>query len=204
MLGICKSEDCLVLMDEPDAHMNPAWKYEIKETIDKSLLEATNTQAIIATHDPLVINGVPKEFIRIFTYNQSLISNNGFYFTKVITPDEDTEGLGIDGLLQSEYYRLKTSYDKKTSDKFIRRQELYSKLINGNIEEEEKEELRTLTKEIGLLPVSYNSIDFLYDDFIKVFKNSELFSKEYLSYDEILHRRERIKEIIKALYEGQI
>ena len=204
MLGICKKEDCLVLMDEPDAHMNPAWKYEIKETIDQSLLEATNTQAIIATHDPLVINGVSKEFIRIFTYNQSLISNNGFYFTKVIMPDEDTEGLGIDGLLQSEYYRLKTSYDKKTSDKFIRRQELYSKLINGNIEEEEKEELRTLTKEIGLLPVSYNSIDFLYDDFIKVFKNSELFYKEYLSYDEILHRRERIKEIIKALYEGQI
>ena len=33
MLGICKSEDCLVLMDEPDVYMNPRWKYEIKEII---------------------------------------------------------------------------------------------------------------------------------------------------------------------------
>lgn len=45
MLGICKTEDCLVLMDEPDAYMNPRWKYEIKETMDNSLRDAINTQA---------------------------------------------------------------------------------------------------------------------------------------------------------------
>ena len=204
MLGICKTEDSLVLMDEPDAHMNPKWKYEIKETIDRSLEEAVNTQAIIATHDPLVINGVSKEFIRIFTHNQSLSRNNGYYFTKVIAPTEDTEGMGIDGLLQSEYYRLRTSYDKKATDKFLRRQELYIKLINKEINDEETEELRTLTRELGSMPMSYNSIDFLYDDFIKVFRNTELYSKEYLSYDEIIQRRRKIEEIIRTLYEGQV
>lgn len=129
---------------------------------------------------------------------------NGLYCTKVIVPTEDTEGLGIDGLLQSEYYGLRTSYDKKSSDKFIRRQDLYSKLINGEASEEEKEELRTLTREVGLLPMSYNSIDFLYDDFIRVYKNTELFSKEYLSFDEVRRRREKIKEIITVLFEGQV
>ena len=203
MLGICKHEDCLVLMDEPDAHMNPRWKYEIKETIDHSLLAAENTQAIIATHDPLVINGVPKEFIRVFTFNEAIKRYNGFYCTKVIEPTEDTAGLGIDGLLQSEYYGLKTSYDRKTTDQFIRRQELYSKLIHGEADADEKEELRELTKEIGFLPISYNSIDFLYDDFIRAFKNMDLYKKEYLSYDEVQKRREKIKEIITALYEGE-
>ena len=204
MLGICKTEDCLVLMDEPDAHMNPKWKYEIKEIIDNSLAGANNTQAIIATHDPLVINGVSKEFIRIFTHNQSLVTNNGYYFTKVIAPTEDTEGLGVDGLLQSEYYRLKTSYDKKSTDKFMRRQELYIKLINNEIDDEETEELRNLTQEIGSMQMSYNSIDFLYDDFIKVFRNMDLYSKEYLTYDEIHERRRKIEDIIKTLYEGQV
>ena len=204
MLGICKTEDFLVLMDEPDAHMNPKWKYEIKETIDRSLEGAVNTQAIIATHDPLVINGVSKEFIRIFTHNQSLSRNNDYYFTKVIAPTEDTEGMGIDGLLQSEYYRLRTSYDKKATDKFLRRQELYVKLINKEIDDEETEELRSLTQELGSMPMSYNSIDFLYDDFIKVFRNTELYSKEYLSYDEIIQRRRKIEEIIRTLYEGQV
>lgn len=204
MLCVCKDEDTLVLMDEPDAHMNPKWKYELKSTIDGCLEAAVNTQVLIATHDPLVINGVPKEFIRVFAINKSLADYNGLYCTKVIVPTEDTEGLGIDGLLQSEYYGLRTSYDKKSSDKFIRRQDLYSKLINGEASEEEKEELRTLTREVGLLPMSYNSIDFLYDDFIRVYKNTELFSKEYLSFDEVQRRREKIKEIITVLYEGQV
>lgn len=204
MLGICKSEDALVLMDEPDAHMNPKWKYEIKETIDNSLAEAINTQAIIATHDPLVINGVPKEFIRIFSYNEAVKQNNGFYITQVIEPIEDTAGMGIDGLLQSQYYRLSTTYDKPTSDKFQERQQLYIKLINNEISTEEKALLKQLTKELGSLPKSYTTIDFLYDDFIKVYRNSPLYHKEYLSFDELEERRVEIEKIINALYEEQV
>ena len=204
MLGICKTEDCLVLMDEPDAYMNPRWKYEIKETMDNSLRDAVNTQAIVATHDPLVINGVSKEFIRIFTHNENLVSKNEYYFTKVIVPTEDTEGMGIDGLLQSEYYGLQTSYDKKSHQKFLRRQELYIKLINNDASKEEKNELRSLTKEIGMLPISYNSIDFLYDDFLSVYKKCDLYRKEYLTYDQVIERRKRIKEIIDVLYEAQV
>ncbi len=200
MLGICKSEDCLVLMDEPDAYMNPKWKYEIKSVIDNILSKAINTQAIIATHDPLVINGVDKKYIRIFTYNKSIVENNRFYFTRVVTPTEETEGMGIDGLLQSEYYQLETSYDKKATEKFERRQKLYIKLINNEATDEDKQELKGLTEELGAMPMSYNSIDFLYDDFIKAYRESEYYSKEYLTYDELLNRREKIKNIISSLY----
>ena len=117
---------------------------------------------------------------------------------------EDTEGMGIDGLLQSEYYGLATSYDKKATEKFLRRQELYEKLIHKEIDEEEKNELRLLTKKLSSMPLSQTSIDFLYDDFIRVFKNTELFKKEYLSYDQLQERRRKIEEIIRALYEGQV
>ena len=127
-----------------------------------------------------------------------------FSFTKVIAPTEDTKGMGIDGLLQSQYYRLPTSYDKPTFDKFKERQELYIKLIHKEISSEEKERLKQLTKELGALPKSYTTIDFLYDDFIKVYRNSPLYHKEYLSFDELERRRSEIEEIIKALYEAQI
>lgn len=204
MLGISKSEDCLVLMDEPDAHMNPRWKYELKKTIDRSLQGAVNTQAIIATHDPLVINGVEKEYIRIFVHNKTLAESNGFYFTQVIEPTEETAGMGIDGLLQSQYYGLKTSYDEKTSEKFVERQLLYVKLINNEITDDEKIRLKELTQELGAMPISYNTIDFLYDDFIKVFRDSPLYHKEYLTFDEIDQRRREIRRIIDALYEEQV
>ena len=86
----------------------------------------------------------------------------------------------------------------------MRRQELYEKLIKKDISDEEKAELRALTKEIGSMQMSRNSIDFLYDDFIKVFRQTDYYKKEYLSFDEMQERRDKIKEIIKALYEGQV
>lgn len=194
MLSICKNEECLVLLDEPDAHMNPKWKYDIREYIQNAVSGAINTQIIIATHDPLVINGMPKEEIKIFgKNNESKI--------QVFNPNNDTMGMGIDGLLQSEYYRLKTSYDQKTSDKYQERQRLYIKLINKEITDKEKIKLKTLTKEIGALPVSNNTIDFLYDDFMSVFRQSEFYNKEYLEFDQIEERRRKIKEIISTLYE---
>ncbi|TCL60037.1 AAA ATPase-like protein [Kineothrix alysoides] len=194
MLSICKNEECLVLLDEPDAHMNPKWKYYIRDYVQKAVSGAVNTQIILATHDPLVINGMPKEDIKIFGKNNE--SN-----IQVFDPNNDTMGMGIDGLLQSEYYRLKTSYDQKTSDKYQERQRLYIKLINKEITDEEKIKLKTLTKEIGALPVSNNTIDFLYDDFMSVFRQSEFYNKEYLEFDQIEERRRKIKEIISTLYE---
>ena len=78
------------------------------------------------------------------------------------------------------------------------------KLINNEISNNEKKELRELTKKLSSLPISTNSIDFLYDDFIRVFRKMEEYRKEYLSFDEIQERNKKIQEIIHALYEGQI
>ena len=47
-----------------------------------------------------------------------------------------------------------------------------------------------------------DTIDFLYDDFIKVYRNSPLYCKEYLTFDELDRRRAEIEEIINALYEA--
>lgn len=167
MLGICKTEDCLVLMDEPDAYMNPRWKYEIKETMDNSLRDAINTQAIVATHDPLVINGVPKEFIRIFTHNENLVSNNGYYFTKVIVPTEDTEGMGIDGLLQSEYYGLSSVLDSETKDKMDEKHRLLIKKKDGTITDNEKYKLLELTNDLENMSFTRNiPTDSYYDEYV--------------------------------------
>ncbi|SBW10112.1 conserved hypothetical protein [uncultured Eubacteriales bacterium] len=194
MLSICKNEECLVLLDEPDAHMNPKWKYYIRDYIDSAVAGAVNTQILLATHDPLVINGMPKEGIKIF-------GKTNMGEIKIYDPNDDTMGMGIDGLLQSEYYGLKTSYDKETSTKYQERQLLYIKLINNEITQEEKQKLRRLTKEIGALPVANNTIDFLYDDFMNVFRKTEFYKKEYLEFDQLSERREKIKEIIAGLYE---
>lgn len=201
MLGICKNEDSLVLMDEPDAHMNPTWKYEIKETIDESLQAATNTQAIIATHDPLVINGVSKEFIRVFTHDKSRIKNNGFYFTKVIVPTEDTEGLGIDGLLQSEYYGLSTVLDSEAKKKTDRKHDLMIKKAERTLTEPERQELSELGDELENMAFARNiPTDSYYDEYVaamhKIYRERPQSS---LTAEDIAERNAKAKEILRGL-----
>jgi hypothetical protein len=203
MLGVCKTEDCLVLMDEPDAHMNPKWKYEIKETIDHSLEEAINTQAIIATHDPLVINGVSKEFIRIFAHNPSLVENNNFYFTKVIVPTEDTEGLGIDGLLQSEYYGLPSVLDSDTREKMDRRHDLLVKKKEETITEDEVKSLLELTNYLESMAFARNiPTDSYYDEYVaamhKIYRDR---TKITLTSEDIAERNATAEEILRRLLE---
>lgn len=202
MLGICKTEDCLVLMDEPDAYMNPRWKYEIKETMDNSLQDAINTQAIIATHDPLVINGVSKEFIRIFTHNENLITNNGYYFTKVIVPTEDTEGMGIDGLLQSEYYGLSSVLDSETKNKMDEKHQLLVKKNDGTITDNEMHKLLELTNDLENMSFTRNiPTDNYYDEYVaamhKIYSNRP---KVNLTSKDIAERNAKAEEILKGLF----
>lgn len=201
MLGICKTEDCIVLMDEPDAHMNPRWKYEIKDTIDHSLEGSINTQAIIATHDPLVINGVSKEFIRIFNHNQSVVNNNGYYIAKVIVPTEDTEGLGIDGLLQSEYYGLPSVLDSETRTKMEKKYELLVKKNEGTITETESKSLAELTDYLENMMFARNiPTDSYYDEYVAAMH--KIYNERpnvKLSAKDIADRNKKAEEILKGL-----
>lgn len=201
MLGICKSEDCLILMDEPDAHMNPKWKYGLKKIMDGCLDEATNAQAIVATHDPLVINGVPKEFIRIFTYNEAVRQNNGFHITRVIEPTEDTAGMGIDGLLQSQYYGLESTLDIETQELLEEKRNLLVKRKRGHLSNNEQLRLRYLSETLENMAFARNiPTDNYYDDFVaavhEIYRNRPIIS---LSPEQIEERNSTLREIAKGL-----
>ena len=197
MLGVCKKEDCLVLMDEPDVYMNPRWKYEIKETIDNVLESSVNTQTIIATHDPLVINGVSKEFIRIFERDDETGA------TKVIEPESDTEGMGIDGLLQSEYYGLPTVLDTETKKKLDKKYDLMvkAKESDDQLNDKEKQELEKLTEDLEDMTFSRNiPTDIYYDEYVaamhKIYRDK---TRGKLSKEEIEERNAKAEEILRGL-----
>ena len=201
MLGATKEADCFVLMDEPDSHMNPRWKYEIKEIIDNVLRDATNTQAIIATHDPLVVNGVEKEHVRLFVRNPDLKEGPEEPSVKVFMPRESTEGMGIDGILQSEYYGLDSTLDAETKSKLEEKRELHVKRQEGTISPEEQEKLHSLTEEIENLTFSRNiPTDDLYDEFVvamhKLQRDNPI---SELTPEQIQERNRKAHEIIKGL-----
>lgn len=196
LLTICKQQDSLVLMDEPDVYLNPRWKYEYLNYLDDSIQGAINTQILISTHDPLMINGLEKEYIRKLELTRAQKKVETF----VYYPIEDTRGLGIDGLLQSGYYGLKTSYDSDTSQKYERRAELFSKLINEKLTGEEEIELTKLTNELSGLPVMNMSVDYLYDDFMREYRKSKYYLEEYLNGSQVEEKNKYISELIEKLF----
>lgn len=195
MLGLCRFQDTLVLLDEPDAHMNPKWKYAIKEIIDGCLTSTINTQAIIATHDPLVINGAPKEAVRIFNRNGELNA------TKVIIPTEDTEGMGIDGLLQSEYYGMPSILDSETRRKLNEKYSLLVKKKEKSITEPELQRLAELTEELENMMFARNiPTDSYYDEYVaamhKIYSERP---KVSLTAEDIAERNAKAEEILRGL-----
>lgn len=148
-----------------------------------------------------MINGVPKEFIRIFTYNESIRQNNDFYITRVIEPREDTEGLGVDGLLQSEYYGLPSVLDSETKKKMDKKHYLLVKKKDGTITDAEMQTLLELTIDLENMSFARNiPTDSYYDEYVAAMH--KIYSERpqtKLTADDIAERNAKAEEILKGL-----
>jgi len=115
LLIFTKEEDSLVILDEPDTHLNPLWKYDYLSYL-KTLVKSANddsedktTQIIINTHDPLLIGSMVKSQVRIFNKKTNEGKKNERMFA--FEPDVDPKGLGVAGILTSELFGLPSILD---------------------------------------------------------------------------------------------
>jgi ABC-type multidrug transport system ATPase subunit len=178
LLKFTKDEDSLILLDEPDTHLNPIWKWRYLEYLENVVQRPDSTQIIINTHDPLVIGSLKKEEVRIFRVEDGK--------TVVVQPDIDPRGLGVEGILTSELFGLPTTLDEITLARLERRNELFLKQQKKTLSEKEKLELNEIFTELEDLGFSSTFRDPLYQKFIIAFRkryknvNSTQFTKEDL------------------------
>ena len=55
LLKFMRSKESLFLLDEPDTHLNPAWKFDYLNLIKEVVGQSENSQVIISTHDQLLL-----------------------------------------------------------------------------------------------------------------------------------------------------
>lgn len=156
LIKFTKEQDTLFLLDEPDTHLNPAWKFDYLELIEKYCGKADNSQFIISTHDPIVISGMTKESVLVFERTEA-----GTY---VKNPDVDPRGLGIAGVLTSEIFGQMTALDHKTQNDLDKKRQLQYK--KDRTTEEEKLYLE-LDGKLAKLGFARTTQDPLYDKFIE-------------------------------------
>ena len=219
LLIFTREEESLVLLDEPDTHLNPLWKYDYLhylKTLVKSKDELVSSQSsgeetedktthiIINTHDPLVIGSMVKSQVRLFgkeikNYETDEDATSQKFIKKAenhaVGPDRDPRGQGVAGILTSELFGLPTILDKSTQIKLNRKRYLQGKNMRTALKGKEKEEYLSLKKEMEEYGFYEESEDYWFKEYIKEMSKVEAFSKASFTDKELSDLRKRSQEI---------
>lgn len=177
MLKFTKDEEALILLDEPDTHLNPLWKWKYIEYLDKVVKRPETTQIIFCTHDPLVIGGMDNSQVRVFKRNRDGI-------TQAIKPEVSPRGMGVAGILTSELFGLPTILDSETQEKLNRKRTLQGRLLRNELSETERTEYEHLKVEMDHLGFYEEVEDQSFKMYLSELSKSPLFQKVELSDDE--------------------
>ena len=201
LLRFTRDEETLILLDEPDTHLNPLWKWEyldlLKAVVKKKDTatdeEGDTTQVILNTHDPLVIGSMDKNQVRIFKRDVE----SGKITTE--QPDISPKGLGVAGILTSELFGLPTTLDSETQEKLNEKNQLTIKLASGKLTPSEMETLKNLSDELTELGFTRTFRDPLYQKFIMALSQKEEFKFKNYTVEKLKRQNEIALEILEEL-----
>lgn len=209
LLIFTREDESLILLDEPDTHLNPLWKYDYLDYLKKlvkpkrklgkeldSLDEGDETtQVIINTHDPLVIGSMIKSQVRIFG-KQINIDRKGSSIkckfeelkkqalSMAVPPEVDPKGLGVAGILTSDLFGLPTILDKETQTKLNRKRYLQGKMMRDKLIVVENEEYLRLKRELEISGFYEEVEDQWFKQYLADMSKLESFGKIDLTSEE--------------------
>ena len=115
MMRFTKSHQSLVLLDEPDTHLNPHWSVDYLKLLTRVMSDGNNesdeqqtSQILVATHDPLVIAGLVKEQVHLLKRDPE--TGRCMWIPASVNP----RGLGFTGILTSDMFGFRSDLDEET------------------------------------------------------------------------------------------
>lgn len=110
VLGLLKftaEDEALFLLDEPDTHLNPAWSTQYLQFLRRFIQGRETCHIVMSTHDPLVFSELRREEVRIFRRDSGGIA-------RADVPEQDPRGMGVQAILTSDLFRLRSTLDRYT------------------------------------------------------------------------------------------
>lgn len=160
VLGLLKftgGKDSLFLLDEPDTHLNPAWAAKYLKFLREFVPNHETSHLLMVTHHPLAIAELEKGQIQVMSQ-----ADDGQVYAQ--EPEESPKGMGINLILRSDMFGLKTTLDDETNQKLKRRNMLASMDKLSNLEESE---LKQINGELDELGFTLSSDDPDYMDYLR-------------------------------------
>ena len=134
----------LLLLDEPDTHLNPQWLWEYPELLTEPLHDRQRrcSTVLMTTHDPVLISGLRRNEVW-------LAKRDADGRTTLTHPRRDPRGQGVANLLCSaEYFGLPSSLDKGSQVLMDRRLALS---VKATLSAADKAELASLNSKLQFL-----------------------------------------------------
>lgn len=199
LMRFTKSHQSLVLLDEPDTHLNPHWSVDylkdLTRVMSDNALEAPeqqSSQILMATHDPLVIASLVKEQIHL------LIRDWQTGACKWVPASVNPRGLGFTGILTSEMFGFRSDLDEETLADLDNRVRLVAK--EGALTATEKTTLENVDKRLADAGFSKAFSDPYYAAFVRAWgrRHSELMAGQQFLSPEKQQEVDRIAgEVLK-------
>jgi len=197
LMRFTKSHQSLVLLDEPDTHLNPHWSVDYLKLLTSVMNEETETaeqqtsQILISTHDPLVIASLIKDQIHLLKRN----SESLLCYSEIAT--EDPRGLGFTGILLSDMFGFRSDLDPETLALLDRQFLLAGK--EGHLSDDERSELEQLNAQINGLGFKSISSDPYYRAFIEGLAREKNIQDSLQAPHQSLKDRENIRKSVDKI-----
>jgi restriction endonuclease S subunit/predicted ATPase len=193
LIRFTKSHQSLLLLDEPDTHLNPHWSVEYLKDLTRVMsdsgdesIEQQTSQILMATHDPLVIASLVKEQIHLLRRDpQTDVCRSD-------TANVNPRGLGFTGILTSEMFGFRSDLDPETLADLDDRVRLIAR--EESLDPLEKKELEEIDKRLAHAGFSKAFSDPYYAAFVRAWgrQYSEAMAGEQFMTPE---RKQQIDQI---------
>lgn len=159
VLGLLKftgGKDTLFLLDEPDTHLNPAWTVKYLSFLDQFVPYKNLSHLLMVSHHPLAIAELKKEQVQVMKKVSESV--------EALEPMENPRGMGVNFLLRSDMFGLKTTIDQPTTKDIEARNRLASKPTS--LSSDEQKTLKELNEKLDPLGFNISTDDPDYMDYL--------------------------------------
>ncbi|MCK4106603.1 AAA family ATPase [Acinetobacter radioresistens] len=105
LMRFTNQSESLFLLDEPDTHLNPSWKWNYLPLV-KDIAQQGESHIILTSHDPLTIGSLMASQVQIMSKTDNGILN-------IQPPEVNPRGLGVTSIL-TQIFGLPTTLDLNT------------------------------------------------------------------------------------------
>ena len=181
-------DESLFLLDEPDTHLNPAWKWDYLHLVRDVAQKNSESHIIMTSHDPLTMGGLKASQVQVMYEADS---------GQVIAepPDVDPRGLGFTSIL-TQIFGLPTTLDPETQDRLEERNALLR--IDQRTKDQELK-LVKLSDELRKLGFVLEDREPEYETFLRALEDVKREGRATYTPEQIAQKNETAKKILAEI-----